>query len=228
MRQPALDLMNYTPEYPSGRDHQDVLCSFPKTEGRFGFSPSDRFFSGQFVSGGLTPYGMNELEKDFITMVRDFECFNYTVMRALAESCLPDIVVLNIVENAMRIRMEEAEGQPHQYTLTHFGYMDNYTGDWRICGCNVLIEWSGRRKIFSIDRAQMLESTGRLTVVPFTERFIPRDECYRELQFRPSLAATDITGRKLCLNTDKLYHREGPPSPLYMSFGHLRSRNGHL
>jgi hypothetical protein len=209
MNQPFLDMMNYDkPECPSMYEsNQHFLCNSPKTDGRFGFNPSSRFYTGIGVISALTPFGVQELERKFIQLISEFKVFNYDVMKALAMSCLPDAVVLNLVDNALNIMLEPEEGEAPEFVFTHCGYYSchikglSFDTDhgWTDCGCDCLIEWNGRRKIVSLDVAQFLETSGRLRKIPFSERFVPRsDGTVKELKFNPHKGAIDRNGNRLC------------------------------
>lgn len=206
MNQPFLDLMNYdNPDSPENyRGMQSFLCSSPKTDGRFGFEPSSRFYDGYGFTSGLTPFGVQELERKFITTILEFKVFNYHVMKALAMSCLPDASVLNLVDNAINILLEPEEGDLPEFTFTHYGYYschirDSEDNGWTDCGCDCMIEWGNKRRKVSLDVASFLETTGRLKVIPFSERFIPRSDGSEEsLKWNPHKGAIDRMGNRLC------------------------------
>lgn len=201
MHQPFLDLMNYNAQRTE-EDSQTFLCTAPKTDGRFGFNPSSRFSISAYTFAGITPYGMQVLERQFIRAIHTFGVFNYYLLKELCESPLPDASVLNLVDNAVRIMLEEEPGEPITYTFTHVGY-NHYSckaedNHWGPCGCDCLIEWDGKREIVSLEVARYIESTGRMKVIPFSERFVPRLGSEDELQWSPHLGAIDRNGNKLC------------------------------
>lgn len=189
MKQPFLDLMDYNAQHPGG-DHQTFLCRGQKTDDRFGFNPGSRFTH----CSAITPYGMQVIESQFCQVVRDFKVFNYSFMKRLCESPLPDAVVVNIVDNAIRIALD---GDPrYEYTMTHFGF--NYHSNpkesnyWGPCGCDCLIEWDNQRKVVSLEVAYMLP---RVTIIPFNERFIPRQDDELDLLYNPHHGAVDRYGK---------------------------------
>lgn len=201
MHQPFLDLTNYSkPTDPSQYNcMQDFLCNAPKTDGRFGFGVGSRFSDSGFVQSFLTPHGLQVKEGHFITLLSVFGVFNFEVLRRLCESPLPDASVINLVDNAVRIMQEDTPGEPIQFTLTQVGYINCYDrkSSWTSCGCDCLIEWDGRCMMVSLEVASMLETTGRLKVIPIAERMCPRHGCMHELKYYPHPNPVDWLGKPI-------------------------------
>jgi hypothetical protein len=134
------------------------------------------------------------------SVIGTFNTFNYAILKKLCESPLPDASVLNLVDNAVRIQLEDEPGEPAEFIMTHVGYLDiHHRGGarWTDCGCNCLIEWNGQCKFMSLEVAYMLQTTGRMRTIPFEERMSPRAECVQELEDYPHPNAVTWRGKPI-------------------------------
>lgn len=203
MHQPSLDLTNYDkPASPAdyGGDMQTFLSRAPKTDGRLGFNPASTFSGGQYIQSFLTPYGLQVMEGHYIKVLSTFGVFNYKILKRLCESPLPDASVINLVDNAVRIMLEDEPGEMHEFVMTHVGLLNIHGKhgkklDWSACGCNCLIEWLGNCRLVSLEVASLLETTGRLRVIPIEERMCPRSECVPDLRHYPHPNAVTWRGK---------------------------------
>lgn len=201
MNQPFLDLTNYeNPTCPGDfGDMQSFLCRAPKTDGRFGFMPGGRVHDSGFVYAALTPYGMQVLEGHYVKLFSIFGELNYKIVKRLCESPLPDASIINLLDNAVRIRHEQEPGEPTQYTMTQVGFINPYSRKegWTSCGCDCLIEWDGQCKFLSLEVASLLRTTGRLTVIPIEERMCPRHGAMHDLKYTPHPNPVTWTGKPI-------------------------------
>ena len=204
MIQPSLDLTNYDkPADPSDyKSMQHFLSQAPKTDGRFGFNPTSSFSGGAYIQSFITPYGLQVMEGHFIKVLSTFGVFNYKILKRLCESPLPDASVINLIDNAVNIMAEAEEGEMHEFVMTHLGYINVHglrgkEAHWTECGCDCLIEWLGQCRLVSLEVASMLETTGRLRVIPLAERMCPRAGALTELKWYPHPNAVTWRGKPI-------------------------------
>lgn len=196
MKQPFLDLMDYTATYDGKTDYLTFLCNGKKTDGRFGFVPASRL-SGGFVFSAITPYGLSMMEQNFICLIRDFGAFNYTILKELCESPLPDACVINLVDNAISYLLGDEPGEVRTHTMWPVAYIGHRPQEgkdyWTECGCDCYIDG----KKYSLHVARLLETTNRLKVLQLKDKFTPREECMKEFTWHPHPAAVDSRGNSL-------------------------------